>query len=455
MGIIIQNTRRKRIIMNICIGMLIILAVLTFLSKTINGLLMPKVTTTTAVKGTLQTKLETEGTIEISKKYKIISDTNWKVKKVIAKVNHQVKKGDLLFVIDSTDIEMDLKRKQLEILELENAIESQKLSYKPNQLAELENEVRKAKVDVDYSEKKLDYTKKLLDIGAEAQSNFDTAEKEYKEYLYAYQAKQRLYNDKVSEMKNEDNQLNRSIKEKIAELALKKDEYGKLKESMPADGRILSESNGIVTSIYIEAGMTTQANQTIIEIADKNSIYNAVWYMDPETASKYDIGQNISATVKGYSQIGSSKDAERVDESDNDQVIKEYDFSLRIDSKEITTEKGQIKFYAKISDEQKKKSDILLNENQKVSIKGIKNSDFYNYLIPKTCITEFGGENYVFIVHQKKGALGTENVVEQIKVEVIDEDNFNIAVRGSFRNDASIIVDTTKPLSNNMRVGLR
>ncbi len=451
---IINNTKRKTIIVRIGVGLFIMLTLLTFLSKTINGILIPKVTITTVVKGTLQEKFEEEGTIEIKNKYQIISDTNWKVKKVISKVNQRVKKGDVLFTVDNADIELSLKKEELEILKLENAIENEKLNSIPNQLSGLENEVRMAKADVDYSKKKLVNVKKLLDIGAETQSNYDAAEKEYNEYLYTYQAKQKQYDEKTSELNNDSSRQDRSLKEKMAELEVKKVEYNKVKKSMPVNGCILSDRDGIVTAINIEEGMTTVPNQTIIEIVDENCEYNVVWYSDMDKAANYDIGQKITATVKSFGQTTENKEDEQEDGLNSD-AIKDYNFSLKVCSKEIIHDKGQIKFYANINDEQRKKYGVSLCDNQKTNILATKNSTFYNNIIPKSCITEIDGKNYVFVVKTKKGALGIENVVEQRKVEVIEEDIFKIAVNGSLRDGDSIVSDTTKPLSNNMRVGVR
>lgn len=439
----IALNKRKGTIAKIGIGLFVALLLLTFLSKTINGILMPKVTVKEFTKGSLQKKYEADGIFEIQNKHKAIAEGNWKVKKVTAKSNQRVKKGDLLAVIDTTDLKLELKNIQLEILKLENEIENQKQSYEPINISDFKREVQVAKTDLDFAKKKLDATKVLFEAGEETKINLDIAEREYEDKQYVYESKQKLLNEKSAEINKSKYEIDRSIKEKTAELDIKKAELEREKNKIPLNGRILSDCEGVISAVNIEAGISTTINQVMIEIVVESSPYSVTWYVDTEKAVNYGIGHTINVTGKGNSTESS------------DESIKSYNISLKIDGKELDTDKNQMKFWANISNDHIKKAKIKINEGEKTTVTAVENSGIFKYIIPRNCITEMDGKYYLFIIKEREGALGREKYVQQVETKILADYDFNIAVDGHFSKDDKAVVNTTKPLKDRMQVRVR
>jgi HlyD family secretion protein len=112
------NTTRKKLVGRAGLVLIIALILLTFLSKTINNLLMPDVTTIRPVKGSLQERFETDGVIEYLEKHRIYSGGSWKVTEVKVMQHQRVRKGDLLAVVDMHDMLVDKKAKEYELMKL-------------------------------------------------------------------------------------------------------------------------------------------------------------------------------------------------------------------------------------------------------------------------------------------------------------------------------------------------
>lgn len=393
---LVLNRKRKTMMVKLSIGLLTALIVLTFLSKTINGILLPKVTVASTVKGSLQKSFETEGAVELQNKSRIIASGNWKVEEIAVRVNQQIKKGDLLAVVDNSESELTLKRKELEILRFENSIDNLQQEYDQMKLSDLEREVQLAKTNVDYAKKNLE----------------------------------------------------NSINEKKTELQLLKIDYENVKKSVHLNGRILAESDGLITAVNMEAGYTTSANQPIFEIATSDTSWNFVWYMNPQKAANYEIGQDVTVKGKGIH-------LQKNGVTDEVRILSEYSMSLRIIGSEPTPDKSQIKFWAEITEEQKNNAEVMLYEGDKASVTGVKSSEIYDTLLQKGAITQINGVDCIFVVREIDGALGTEKIVEQREVKILGEDDFKVAVSGFLRESDLIVVNSTKTLSNRMQVQVR
>lgn len=434
--------RKKGMIVRTGIGLIAALMLFTFLSKTINGMLMPKVYAATIARGQLHWEFEAEGTFKLQNKHKVFSAGTWRVKEAAVKPNQPVKKGDLLAVMENTDVLTGLKNKELEIVKLENAIERQKQDYEPVRLADFEREAQAAKEAVDFAEKKLDRMKELLELGAETRDNLENAEREYRDKLFIYESKLEDLADKGNDSIQEKEEFDRSMKEKVLELELKKAEYEKEKSSMPPDGRILSACDGIVSAINIEAGMTTSVNQVIAEIIDSNSSYRVIWYMDQAEAANYDIGFAINVSGKSRSVEDEAK-------------AEDYSFSLDIGGKEYLPESNSVMLWADVQGDWIQEAGIVIMEGQKTRVAALKSSKNYDLVVPKSAMTEIDGQNCVFAISERKGALGVEKIIRKVSVGILETDDFSAAIEGYFDMKEQIVLNTTKPLVDGIQVQVR
>lgn len=116
--------KRKDIIKNILIVFLIILLILTFFSNTIMNYSLPEIATESCISGSLTEKLSVSGLIESNQSYDVKTDGNKKIDAIKVKTGQAVKKGDVLFTIDTEEND-ELKEAEILLKSLE--LEYQKM----------------------------------------------------------------------------------------------------------------------------------------------------------------------------------------------------------------------------------------------------------------------------------------------------------------------------------------
>ncbi len=231
----IQN--RKKIIRNSGLILLAVVVLLTFFSNTINNLLIPKVDTVKLKGGMLTKEIEALGVIRAEDIHKIKGYRGWKIKEVKVKANDEIKAGTVLAVVDQQDLNMQLRRKQLDILRLENNL----LQYKAA------------------------HSGSASGGGAAAQDE--------------------VYRSKIKEM--------------LLEIELNEIEYDNLKSKTLKNGERISPTDGKVGSVNIRAGDETADGQILIEIVGADSAYRIEWALGKEKAELIGIGDVAVFTSEG------------------------------------------------------------------------------------------------------------------------------------------------------------
>jgi len=435
------STPRRKLIGKLGIILILAVILLTFLSKTINNSLMPKVTTVQFAKGSLQEKFETDGTGEFSGKHKIFAGDSWRVEEVDVKVSHQVKKGDLLAVINKRDIQIEIKAEELELMKLENDIQSYKDSFEPIRLSDYERELQLAQRDMEEAKSDFDMSKELFEAGIDTKKNLENAENNYKDKLYLCQTKKEVLEEKKKKSTYQQDEFNRTVNEKTAELELKKLKFEKESNNLTKDGKILSDMDGLITAVNIEPGMNTLSDQVMFEIVDISCPLKVTWYMNLEKASSYAVGSEVNIEITG----------EVIE--DEKKVIKSEVVKTQIAGKEFVADSDRCKYWADIDRNNNIK--ISVGEGQKARVWALLNSPIYDYLLPKNAVTQIQSKFCVFEVKKRQGAMGMEYYVEENEVEILKEDNFYCAVNGFFSSNELVVVNTTKPLTDGMQVRVR
>ena len=95
--------KRKDIIKNILIVFLIVLLILTFFSNTIMNHSLPEIASESSVSGSLTEKLNASGTVESNQSYEVKPKTNVTIDAIKVKTGQEVKKGDVLFTVNSEE----------------------------------------------------------------------------------------------------------------------------------------------------------------------------------------------------------------------------------------------------------------------------------------------------------------------------------------------------------------
>lgn len=443
----LNNNKRKSIIIKMALIFGGLILFLTFFSKTINNTLLPQVDTVKVAKGSLGRIIDKTGEVELLNKEKVYATGSWKVMDVFVKNNDSVTKGMVLALVEKEDISLSLKQKELEILQLENSINSHRSSYE-NGVSEQERLIELAKRAMDDAKAELDSIQQLFDAGVETKDNVDKAKRKYEDAKYDYE-------DKQKKLEQSGGTYDISLEEKKLELELKKKELEKLKRDYSVTGEIKADSEGIALEVNIDKGMMTSPNQTIFVVGSDDKKYRLSWLMSTAEAEYFGIGDTVDIklevqkTVEDETEASAESGEENTGEKNSENKTEWEEASLRghIQGKEYVPDLKQYRYWVDIELEEGRAL-----EGSDAEIYAAKYGKVYDMVVPKSCVVESMGEASVFILKKRKGALGIENYVEQLEVKILERDDFSCAIEASIQDNEEIVVNTTKPLVNGMQV---
>ena len=119
----------KSVVIKLSIAFLIIVALLTYFSSTIDNYLLPHVTVTYGGEGTLKYQLNTTSTLEYPKGNDYTSPTAIHIGKVFIKNGQSVKSGDRLVQYDATEFADTKDNLYLNVFRLQNQLDSLYTTY--------------------------------------------------------------------------------------------------------------------------------------------------------------------------------------------------------------------------------------------------------------------------------------------------------------------------------------
>ncbi|GIO36827.1 hemolysin D [Paenibacillus antibioticophila] len=162
---------RKQRIAGIALGvLLLVLAVFTLFSQTLQTALLPKVTTAKPVKKTLNYHIEGSGLITPRKQMELNSDSGWKVEKVHVRNEEVVKKGQILVTFDGTeaqqqllDAEDELKKRKLNRELLKEQFVAAQQSGDESEIRRASRDIELERIDYDMAERRIESLRQDLE----------------------------------------------------------------------------------------------------------------------------------------------------------------------------------------------------------------------------------------------------------------------------------------------------
>ena len=109
--------KRKDLVKNLLIIFLVVMLVLTFFSGTIQNWSLPEVATVYVQSGSISPQIRGTGTIKADDPYNVTATETRKVVSVKVKVGDEVKKGDVIYILDEADsTELETAKQELQDL---------------------------------------------------------------------------------------------------------------------------------------------------------------------------------------------------------------------------------------------------------------------------------------------------------------------------------------------------
>ena len=545
-------------------GFLILMFLLTILSRAADSLTIAKVTASAATGGVISHNIEVDGNITPNKDIAISTSANIKIASVEATEGKTVKKGDLLIQLDTADLKKKLLQAQKE-LQVAKATASDKKANEAiaadtkskslqrtyedyNQtVADANDSVSKAKSDMNEAwnayntyknsnsnsgetdttvsdslkktveEKQLAYDKAVTnldgvekDIEADVRKEIDKAEEaskdesgnstltqedkqkireqvnarpenvsllqnandqintakdalteaenalsayneqqnnsssaSYDEQLKTlyddYKAKEEAYNEAVKQRQSTIQSANRTLEDAKApenvdtataltandDLEEKQLAVDELQKVMDVNGKITAPSDGLITKVNVTTGETT-TEDTAIRISDQSAGYKFTATLDKASA-KY-----LSKDDKVTLDLGNGTTVE----------------GLTVQSIDVSAEdKNSYELTVSIPAKVKKLGSIATLRVEKASKK-------YDTCVPLGALHSDGDKYYVYVINEKDTILGTETAVDKVQVDILDKNNEQAAIEGSFSWGQQFVLTSSKTLRNGDRVRL-
>ena len=381
--------------------------------------------------------------------YKIYGNSNVQTIK-IAKVNYEVgdtvKEGDILAVLDTSDLEKDIEESK-EKLNTSKSEAAAQLKIKQdvyinlqdkydNNLNSVVNECEKnvqaAKIDLDEKNRIYNQNEILAANDALSDENLiqskvdlDNAQNTYDKAVSALESSKNDIEIALNTAKNEFEAAKCAYEDKSGDIALE------IKEKQLEDCKIVSTKNGTITKVNAKEG-TPCGSSVLFEIEDLNNLI-----------IEADVKENDISDVFTNQRVEITTDS-LGDESFTGTVLKidpvakkeeEDPLSLKDDSQDDEAE-----FIVKIKFDQYDER-IRVGMNADVSIILEEKDDVFK--VPCSCIVKDGDNNYIYIAEKKDG----QYIVKKIPITKGNESDTEVEIYGSDIEDGIIALNSPSDYS--------
>ena len=543
-------------------GFLILMFLLTILSRAADSLTIAKVTASAATGGVISHNIEVDGNITPNKDIAISTSANIKIASVEATEGKTVKKGDLLIQLDTDDLKKKLLQAQKELQvakatasdkkaneaiaadtkskslqrsyedynqtvadandsvskaksamneawnayntyknsnsnsgetdttvsdSLEKTVEEKQLAYdkavanldgvEKDIEADVQKEIDKASVDesnnpvtltqedkqkireqvnarpenvsllqnandqINTAKDALTEAENALSAYNEQQNNSSSAsyDEQLKTLYDDYKAKEEAYNEAVKQRQSTIQSADRTLEDAKApenvdtataltendDLEEKQLAVDELQKVMDVNGKITAPSDGLITKVNVTTGETT-TEDTAIRISNQSAGYKFTATLDKASA-KY-----LSKDDKVTLDLGNGTTVE----------------GLTVQSIDVSAEdKNSYELTVSIPAKVKKLGSIATLKVEKASKK-------YDTCVPLGALHSDGDKYYVYVINEKDTILGTETAVDKVQVDILDKNNEQAAIEGSFSWGQQFVLTSSKTLRNGDRVRL-
>ena len=398
---------------------LVLMFILTILSRFADSLLIPIVKTETSKGMTITNEVEANGSIIQNREEGIDVIENLKVSHVNVYPGSEIKEGDTLFEIDLTDLKSQIQQVENEISEKEKNLSRATEDY--NLAVSRQDKIISDALDA-YKEAE-NLVNKYNNASEEEKQSLDKEAIEY-DYNLKKTAYNQAVNDKSSNLLMEKRALE-DVKEASNTDELKK-KLENLKKIEGAEGKFVSEKEGIVTNVAVVAGDVTSAGSAVY-LADKESGYKFVAELSKDLKKYAKQGQSVVL------KIGNSNN--EIGDLTIDSISKGEDDNYKV-SVLLPTGVGEIGDGGNLT---------LSSKSKK-----------YQVCVPLEALHQEGQDKYyILVVGEEDTILGTEKVAVRVDVSIADKnDTYAALTEGTISNSQKIIVSSNKTIKEGDRVRL-
>lgn len=310
--------------------------------------------------------------------------------------------------------EEDLKKAQEKVQKLENGEIDETL------LKQEEEKVKLAKRQVEEQKRALEDT--ILGQNEALKEMNRKIELAQKEVELATQKEENMTLEQQQTLQKEaiDKQLIQ------VDIEAKEKEIGRIQKVMAEGGKLVAPADGMITEVKVAKGDTTTGGDLVTFIGDTSEYVFEV-EVSQEESEMLQIGDPVEVILEG--------EKGPLENTVVDNIV-----------------------YVQGENGGKKKISVTVPKGapgMNATLKVIKDSEKYQYVLPIESLREDGGSNYVLVAKKKTTTLGEQMIAERVEVMQLDKNESSVAVQGAFSPQDTIIVGSNKPISSGDRVRLK
>ncbi|AWK51870.1 secretion protein HlyD [Clostridium beijerinckii] len=300
----------KKVISVICILLVIALGFTLYKVKFAKkATTQSNVKYTTLKKENISTNISSSGAIKSGDSTNVYSNFDYKVASINVAVGDVVKKGDVLAIIDTTDLEDDIAQSTLSVTASEEknkiSLENSKLKYDNLQylydnnlntdIINAEKALDAAKLNLEQETKTYEYDKVMLQNGEMSQNDvnkqqitYEAAKSTYDKATVALEATKVNAEQSLATAKNDYKTAQTAAADTSSRLALEK------KQAKLLNREVVAPVDGTVTNVNAVVGIESSGALFVIQDLD-NLIVNAS--VDETDVANVKVGQRVEITT--------------------------------------------------------------------------------------------------------------------------------------------------------------
>ncbi len=413
-----MNIKRRKSIGKAALIFLAVMLLLTFFSNTINNFSLPKVTYETPLSGALIREVSGSGSVEAKTVHDFYLSVGRKVTKVSVQAGDEVKRGQSLMSLETSDIRSQLKDEQDMVEQKKLNLQKLTEATSPANLLKPDREVQAAQQALDKAQREYDNDQSLYEAGAIAANELYDAKTELEnaklDFGIARNNRQKTIADNKKDIENA--KLDLQMEErKIA---------GLIEEIKLAD--VAAPCDGVVTELNFSEGMTANSSQPLYKIAETTGGFQFTAIVDASAAKCLEAGDAADISLRSAGNRAIQGTVKQVKDNELQPGVKK-DIIIDIPSDGISG-----------------------GENGTADIK--KNEGSYDTLVSNSAIGQDNNGHFVYVVRERSGPLGEEYYVQKVTVTTGESDQLKTAVLSGLNAMDHVVNNNDKVLSDGARV---
>lgn len=368
-----------------------------------------------ATVGVMESYVRASSKVTAGNEISVVPKTTGKVKSVNVKVGDKVTKGQVLFTMDTSDLESQRKQAQAGVDQAKAAVDAAKANYQTNvegtlknQLNQLKSAMDTAKLQADAAAQTLAESQKLYEAGqitkqqlAEAQAKAQSANAQYEAAKESYQVtKDKIYGGTASASQAGIAQAQAGLDAANAQLQAVEDTI--------ASASVKAEISGTISSCNITAGaMASQTNPAMTIVGLEQAKFT--FQVSDKVINQVQVGNKAYIQVDGAGDAVLEGTVSMVSPAANAQTLL-YPVEIVVDNPEQNMKPGMF-------------ASVKMVTSQKEGV----------ISLPLDAVMEKEGETFVYVV-------GEDSHAQKVVVTTGIQNDTQVEITGGLEAGAQVVV---------------